>query len=64
MKILSEYTAWNKPRNEWTQLPRVDITVEIRDEILEAARFSEDVPEHLDRFSTQVSEETLRCRVS
>lgn len=63
MKIPSKYTAWNKPRNEWTPLPRADITAELRREILDAVKSSGDAPERLDRFNTQVSEETLRCRV-
>lgn len=63
MKNPSEYTAWNKPRDEWTQLPRATITDQIRDEILKAVQCSREASERLDRFNTQVSEETLRCRV-
>lgn len=63
MKNTSEYSLWNKPRNEWAELPRTELNPKVMCDISKAVQESQGDTKRLERFNTQVSEETLLCRV-
>jgi len=63
MEKTSEYSLWNKPRGEWADLPRTELNPKVLGEISRAVQESQGDAKRLERFNTQVSEETLLCRV-
>lgn len=64
MNKAPDSTLWNKPRGEWTALPRAAVTDAVIKEIQSAIQTPDDNSrERLERFSVSLSEETLRSRV-